>query len=204
MNDDNKREEMIDIDALIPEKKESINKEEKSENIENVPQKNTKKKRCQFPAAFTIFLIIYFAVFLLNYIIPKGKYDTIEYSDGSFIVKSPNQKDKYVNATKEYLEEIGVKVPLSSFEKGYIKNPISIPNTYKRINGETTNFFNIMLYPILGLIDSADISFFLMLLGGCIEILNDMNPLLSGIKELSKVTKGKGFLLLCLITSLKI
>ena len=92
-----------------------------------------------------------------------------------------------------------VKVPLSSFEKGYIKNPISIPNTYKRIHGETTNFFNIMLYPILGLIDSADISFFLMLLGGCLEILNDMNALSSGIKALRKVTKGKGFLLLWLI-----
>ena len=60
-------------------------------------------------------------------------------------------------------------------------------------------FINIVIYPILGLIDSAYISFFLMLLGGCLEILNDMNPLLSGIKELSRVTKGKGFLLLCLI-----
>ena len=199
MNEDNKGGEMIDIDLLIPKQNESINKDDKSEKTENASQKNGQKKGCQFPSAFTIILIVYVAVFLLNYIIPKGTYDTIEYSDGSFIIKSPNQKDKYVNATKEYLEEKGIKVPLSSFEKGYIKNPISIPNTYKRINGETTSFFNIVLYPILGLIDSADISFFLMLLGGCLEILNDMNALSSGIKALSKVTKGKEFLLLCLI-----
>ena len=97
------------------------------------------------------------------------------------------------------MEEKGIKVPLSSFENGYIKNPISIPNTYKRINVETTNFLNIVYYPILGLIDSADISFFLMLLGGCLNILTEMNAISSGIRALSKVTKGKGFLLLCLV-----
>ena len=38
-----------------------------------------------------------------------------------------------------------------------------------------------------------------MLLGGCLNILNEMNALSSGIRALSRITKGKEFLLLCLI-----
>ena len=186
--------EINDLDELIPNSNESQNNKD-----EKVSQTEENKEGCQFPSAFTILLIIHCVVFILIYIIPKGKYDTIEYSSGNFTIKSYGKKDDEVKATKEYLEEKGIKVPLSSFENGYIKNPISIPNTYKRINVETTNFLNIVYYPILGLIDSADISFFLMLLGGCLNILTEMNAISSGIRALSKVTKGKGFLLLCLV-----
>jgi len=192
INDD--VDEMNDLDELIPNSNESKNNKD-----EKVSQTEENKEGCQFPSAFTILLIIHCVVFILIYIIPKGKYDTIEYSSGNFTIKSYGKKDDEVKATKEYLEEKGIKVPLSSFENGYIKNPISIPNTYKRINVETTNFLNIVYYPILGLIDSADISFFLMLLGGCLNILTEMNAISSGIRALSKVTKGKGFLLLCLV-----
>ena len=192
INDD--VDEINDLDELIPNSNESQNNKD-----EKVSQTEEDKKGCQFPSAFTILLIIHCVVFILIYIIPKGKYDTIEYSSGNFTIKSYGKKDDEVKATKEYLEEKGIKVPLSSFENGYIKNPISIPNTYKRINVETTNFLNIVYYPILGLIDSADISFFLMLLGGCLNILTEMNAISSGIRALSKVTKGKGFLLLCLV-----
>ena len=192
INDD--VDEINDLNELIPNSNESQNNKD-----EKVSQTEEDKKGCQFPSAFTILLIIHCVIFILIYIIPKGKYDTIEYSSGNFTIKSYGKKDDEVKATKEYLEEKGIKVPLSSFENGYIKNPISIPNTYKRINVETTNFLNIVYYPILGLIDSADISFFLMLLGGCLNILTEMNAISSGIRALSKVTKGKGFLLLCLV-----
>ena len=38
-----------------------------------------------------------------------------------------------------------------------------------------------------------------MLLGGCINILNEMDALSSGIRALSRITKGRGFLLLSLV-----
>ena len=193
----NKEKEVKNLEMLMPKNSELIDKDDNGNEKENKIKE--KKNQCQFPSSFTIILFIYTIVFFLIYIIPKGKYDTIEYSKGIFIIKSENQLDIQVNATQEYLEKIGIKVPLSSFEKGYIKKPYSIPNTYKRIKGETTNIGNLFLYPILGLIDSADICFFLMLLGGCLNILNDMNVLSSGIKSLSRITKGKEFLLLCLI-----
>ena len=75
--------EMKDKELLLPTDRLSINNDDKSEKG---PQVKEKKNRCQFPSAFTIILIIHTIIFLLIYIIPKGKYDTIEYSKGFFII----------------------------------------------------------------------------------------------------------------------
>ena len=203
-------EKMDDVDILVKEPTEQLIKDDgKTENSENT--ENTKKTEkennsevkekkggCEFPSAFTILLIIQLLVFLLIYIIPKSKYDMLEYESNEFIITTPNGT-KRINATEDYLKEVGIKVPLENFEKGYIKSHMSIPNTYKRIKGEAINFLNLFYYPILGLVDSASISFFLMLLGGCLNIITEMDALSAGIKTLMQLTKGKEFLLLCII-----
>ena len=159
------------------------------------PASQTKKK-CHFPTAYTILTII---VFFLTYIIPKGKFDTIEYSSKNFLIKFHNGTEMTIEATEKVLNDLKINIPLENFQKGYIKKPISIPGTYNRITGESTNFFSLFLYPIKGLIDSSDISFFLMILGGNLNILVESNALSSGMAALSRVAKGKGFLLACLV-----
>ena len=174
----------------------SSNKKEEKEEVET-----EKKEGCKFPTAYTILIIIEIIVFILTYIIPKGKFDTLEYSSSSktFTIKSYNKSDLVVNANKSVLEEYKIKIPLENFEKGYIKNAISIPGTYQRIQDEITNPFKLCLYPISGLIESANISFFLMILGGITNILIEMKALSSGMSALSRITKGKEFLLVCLV-----
>lgn len=71
-----------------------------------------KKKCCKFPSAYTILLIIEIIVFILTYIIPKGKFNTIEYLKGKFIIKFPNETDEILNATEKVLEEKGINIPL--------------------------------------------------------------------------------------------
>lgn len=160
-----------------------------------------KKKGCKFPTAYSILILIELLVFILTYVIPKGNFDKIEYSSKKdiFIITSPNGTETTRNATEEVLNDLNVRIPLESFQKGYIKKPISIPDTYQKIEGETTNFFYLFLFPIKGLIESADISFFLFVLGGNLNILMEMNALSSGISALSRVTKGKEFLLCILV-----
>ena len=55
------------------------------------------------------------------------------------------------------------------------------------------------MYPILGLVESSNISFFLLVLGGNINILIEMKALSSGMSALSRLTRGKGFLLASLV-----
>ena len=178
---------------------EPVNKINDDNSTQGKEPTSQTKKKCHFPTAYTILTIIEILVFFLTYIIPKGKYDTIEYSSKNFIIKFHNGTDLTINATEQVLKDFKIKIPLENFQKGYIKKPISIPGTYNRITGESTNFFSLFLYPIKGLIDSSDISFFLMILGGNLNILIESNALSSGMAALSRVTKGKGFLLACLV-----
>lgn len=178
----------------------SDNGSEKSENKKKKGNEEEKEEKgCHFPLAYTVLIIIQFLVFFLTYLVQKGKYDRIEYSKGYFIIHSYGEDDRKINATKSILEEYKIKIPFENFEKGYITEPISIPGTYKKIDQEKANISYVLIYLINGLIESGNLSFFIMILGGVTSILTEMNVLNSGMKALSRITKGKEFLLLCLV-----
>ena len=160
-----------------------------------------KKKKCTFPTAYSILLIIELVVFILTYIIKKGLYDKITYSSEEklFSIKSYNGTVTRYNATQEFLNELNIKIPLESFLKGYISDPISIPNTYHTIDEGITNPLKVITYPIKGCIDSAYIAYFLLVMGGNLNILIEMKSLSSGMAALSRITKGREFLLLILV-----
>ena len=73
-----------------------------------------KQSSCQFPTAYTILVIIEILVFILTFIIPKGKYDTIEYSSekNTFIIKSYNIDDKPEPPTEDTLKKYNIKIHL--------------------------------------------------------------------------------------------
>ena len=180
------------------EEDKANNKNGNKENEDKDKDKN-KKKGCHFPMAYTILLLIQIFVFLLSYVIPKGQYNKIEYYKGSFVIHSYGEDDKTVNATQSTLDKYKIKIPIENFLKGYIKNPIAIPGTYRKINSEYGNPCNILIYIIKGLVESGDISFFIMILGGVTSILTETKALDAGITALSRITKGKEFLLLCVV-----
>jgi len=176
---------------------------DKNENKENEDKDKDKgkdiKKGCHFPMAYTILLFIQIFVFLLSYVIPKGQYNKIEYIKDSFVIHSYGKDDITVNANQSTLDKYKIKIPLENFLKGYIKNPIAIPGTYQGIDSKYGNPCNILIYIIKGLVESGDISFFIMILGGVTSVLTEMKALNAGIAALSRITKGKEFLLLCLV-----
>ena len=172
-----------------------------SVEIENNSKEKKKKKGCKFPSAYTILLLIETFVFLLTYIIPKGQFYKIEYNSDKdiFTIKIQNGTSIDKKAEQSVLDDYKIKIPLDSFKRGYIKKPISIPGTYKRINEKPTNFFYLFLYPILGIIESANVQIFLFVLGGALNVLIEMNALSSGLASLARITKGKEFLLIILV-----
>ena len=164
-------------------------------------KKIEKKKGCQFPTAYTVLLALEIIVFILTYIIPKGQFYKIEYSTVKkiFIITIQNGTTLEMEATQKTLDDYNIKIPLESFLNGYIKKPISIPDTYETIEDEKTNFFYLFLYPVLGFKDSSDISIFLFVLGGILNILIEMDALSGGMTSLARATKGKEFLLIILV-----
>ena len=140
---------------------------------------------------------------MLSFIISKGHFDTIEYlsDEKIFIIRKNDNNNTIIKieATKEELDKIGIGVPLEHFEDGFIYRPVRIPNTYKKIEDDSNIFYtilNIFSYPIKGLIESADIGFFLMIIGGTLKVLQEFQSF-SKLKEiLTKMTKERQFFLL--------
>ena len=168
-----------------------------------VENEGPKKKGCYFPSAYVVLSILELIIFILTYIIPKGKFNTIEYDSKteSFIVKIYNKTSDPTLVTYESsqktLDDLEIKIELDNFKLGYIKNPVSIPNTYTQLEDEENlNFFKLFVFPIYGMVNASDIGFFLMMIGGVINLLIEMKSLVAGFEALSRITKGHEFILL--------
>ena len=195
---------MIEEENNYVEKFNVINESNKPKESKNLEDKESKKEKgCYFPSAYTMLFAIEFIIFILTYIIPKGKFNTIEYDSDNkiFLVNAYNKTAtptiiKY-NATQETLDSLGVKIELDNFILGYIKKPIAIPNSYTKLEDEeNANFFDLFTFPIYGMIDSSNVGFVLMMIGGCINLLVEMESLTSGMEALSRLTKGHELILL--------
>ena len=57
------------------------------------PEEKKKKSCCKFPSAYTIIIIIEIIVFILTYIIPKGKFAKLQYLEDTkeFKIILPNE-----------------------------------------------------------------------------------------------------------------
>ena len=200
MDDEEKEEispkmETLDLSDQI--KLENINIEQ------TIKEVSKKKKGCYFPSAHAILLILEVIIFILTYVIPKGKYECIKYQEDidKFTVITYDQKGKrYENdtdATQENLDKWKIKIKLEDFKNGYVKDDVAIPGTYKQLKEvEQMNPLKILIYPILGLIDCADIAFFLMMIAGCLNVLIEMKSFFAAMEALSRCGKNSGIILL--------
>ena len=164
MDDEEKEEISQKIETLDPSEQKTL----ENLNIEqSVKEVSKKKKGCYFPSAHAILLILEVIVFILTYVIPKGKYNCIKYQENinRFNYITYNQKGERnetdVDATQENLDKWKIKIKLEDFKNGYVKDDVAIPGTYQELKEvEQLNVLKVLIYPILGLIDCADIAFF--------------------------------------------
>lgn len=148
-----------------------------------------------------MFIVLIFAA-LLTVVVPAGLYAKLSYNpqNEKFEITSPDGKVKDLPATQKTLDKLGVTGSLDKFLDGSISKPIAVPGTYERVKQAPQGIFKILLAPISGVYDTIDIILFVFVLGGCIGVLNNMGAFNAGIAVLSKVTKGKEYILIVLIT----
>lgn len=160
-------------------------------------------KKIKFPTAQTILLVIAAMVTLLTWLIPAGKYDTLSYnkSENTFTATSL-ESSKSFPATQATLDELGIKIPVEKFTNGDIWKPISIPDTYKKLEAKPQGVVEFLKSPIKGIIAAADIIFLVLIIGGLIGIMNNTGAFDAGISWLANALKGKEYLLIILVTAL--
>lgn len=157
----------------------------------------------KFPSAQTILLIILAFVALLTWVIPAGKYASLSYdsSQGVFIKTTPDKVEK-LPATQQTLELLNIKIPLENFTSGAIYKPIGIPGTYQSLEGRPQGFFEFVQAPIKGIIETSDIIFLVLIIGGLVGVVDKSGAFSAGISWLSSVLKGREYILIISITAL--
>ena len=161
-----------------------------------------KKKKISFPSALTVLFIVLIFAAILTAVVPAGVYSKLTYNADHdvFEITTPEGEVTEMAPTQESLDELGVTGNLNKFLDGSISKPIAVPGTYERVDQEPQGVFKILLAAISGVYDTIDIILFVFILGGCIGVLNYMGAFNAAIAALSKVTKGKEYILIILIT----
>lgn len=133
----------------------------------------------------------------LTWLVPAGSYSKLTYnsSDNVFVVKTYQQEDKVLPATKESLDSLNNKIELSNFLEGTIKKPIAIPGTYQRVEQNPKSLQDITTSMVHGTIEAADVMVFIFVLGGMIGVINKTGSFNAGLGALANRTKGNEFLL---------
>ena len=160
-------------------------------------------KKIKFPTAQTILIIIAGLVAILTFIIPSGKFDSLAYNkeDRSF-TRTGLKEIEILPAKQETLDDLEIKIPLEKFTSGDIWKPISIPNTYHKVEAKPQGIVAFIQSPIKGIIEAADIIFLVLFIGGLIGIMNYTGAFDAGISWLAEILKGKEFVLIILVTLL--
>ena len=167
-----------------------------------------KKKKHQFPTAYTVIISVLLLVQILTFFIPSGNYATIAYdtTNQNFVVTNPNGSTKKEPATQKTLDKYKVKIKVDKFKNGTIYKPVAIPDSYKRINMKKPTLggavFQFLSSQVNGIAQSIDIIAFVLILGGCIGVVHANGAIDAGMQALSKKIQGKQVLLIVLVMGL--
>ncbi|MBZ9609425.1 YfcC family protein [Clostridium estertheticum] len=162
------------------------------------------KKKKNFPTAFTVLFIVLIFVAVLTYVVPAGSYAKLKYDTGKdvFTVIKPDVSVKELPGTQDTLNKLKIKIDIQKFKDGSISKPMAIPDTYEKVKQNPQGLANIIQAPIKGVYDTIDIIMFVFIIGGCIGVLNSSGAFDAGIASLSRITKGKEFILIIVVTIL--
>ncbi|QXM07049.1 YfcC family protein [Crassaminicella indica] len=163
-----------------------------------------KKKKRSFPTAYTVLFIVLVFAAILTYTVPAGLYAKLLYDDSTkmFVVTSPDGSTAEYPGTQETLDKLGVKVDVSKFTDGSISKAVAIPGTYEQLESKPQGILEILKAPIQGLYDTSDIIMFVFIIGGIIGVLNSSGAFDAGFASLSRITKGREYLLIVIVTFL--
>ena len=123
----------------ISSKVETLNVKDKKSKLdslsieETLREIKTQKRSCYFPSAHFILIILEVIIFILTYVVPKGKYDCIKYDeDHDKLIrinynKTSTPTEETLEATQETLDKLNITIKIENFKNGYVIDDVAIP-----------------------------------------------------------------------------
>lgn len=160
-------------------------------------QKPKKGFRLNVPTAFTILFFLTIIAVFATWFVPAGQYSKLAYDKETqaFSITSPQGEVSTVPGNQEALDKLGVDIKYEQFANGAIGKPISIPDTYERLESNPAGLEKIPQAMVNGTMEAVDIMVFIFVLGGLIGVVRATGSFESGLMALTKKTKGHEFAL---------
>jgi uncharacterized ion transporter superfamily protein YfcC len=153
----------------------------------------------KLPSPLTILFIVIIIAAAATWLMPAGEYNTLSYNNNSFTITSATG-DKTVPCTQHTLDSLKILIKLDKFKSGDIFKPVAIPGTYHHLKSNGQGFSDVMVAPIQGMLDGADIIFFLLFIGGYIMVFQHTGAMEKSIAWLSYRMNGKEAWLIIILT----
>ncbi len=159
------------------------------------------KRKLPTPITILFFVIIIAAI--ATWLIPAGKYHTLEYREDakSFVYKNA-EGEISLPLAQTTLDSLNIRIPIENFASGAIRKPVSVPGTYESLKSENQGWLEVLQAPIKGITDSIDIIFFILVIGGFMHIFNESGAMVTGLSALSLRMKGRESWLIIIMTFL--
>lgn len=161
----------------------------------------SKKKSLPGPITILMFVIILAAV--ATWVLPAGEYNRLAVAEEgkNFILTTPTAETK-LSFTQKTLDSLHILIPIEKFEKGEIRKPVSVPDTYQKLEKTPQGFLSVLQAPIKGIVESIDIALFVLIIGGFMYVFNETGAMVKGISALSHTMQGREQLLIVILTLL--
>ena len=162
------------------------------------------KKKLSFPTAYTVLFLVAIFAALLTWVLPAGKFDTLEYNKDKniFIETLASGEKSEFPGTQQTLDKFNIKAKLDKFQNGDIWKPVGIPNTYTEVTPNPQGIREIFESPMKGVYDSMQIILFVLIIGGFIGVINSTGAFDSGIQHLAVKLKGNEKWMIVLVVTL--
>ena len=156
----------------------------------------------KLPSPITILMAVIVIAALATVIIPAGQYSRLSYTEGNSFKLITKDAELSLPFTQHTLDSLDIKISLEKFRSGAIRKPVSVPGTYQTIAGNRQGIIEILQAPIKGIYDSIDIVFFILIIGGFMNVFNESGAMVKGLTALSYTMKGKEAWLIIILTFL--
>lgn len=154
------------------------------------------------PSPITILMLVIIIAAVATLLIPAGQYNRLSYTEGNHFTLITNDGEKALPFSQHTLDSLQVKIPLGKFQSGSIRKPVSIPGTYQPIKENRQGIIEILQAPVKGIYDSIDIVFFILIIGGFMNLFNESGAMIKGLTALSYNMKGRESWLIIILTFL--
>lgn len=138
----------------------------------------------------TILMCILLVVTGLTWVIPSGRYSTIEYADGAFSLVKGDQTT-VLPGSQKVLDSLNMTLRLESFQGENIRRPVAVPDTYQQTEAKRQGIKAILQAPVKGIYEAIDVIVFILFIGGFIQVFYATGALEKGILFLSRRFQGR-------------